>query len=83
MALGRCPSQKQGNFDFGGCGGPQPPAGKQVAPVQLRNRDLMAAIRRVATPLVASRGRPSAEARRPVYPIGDLRSLELIPYAAR
>src|SRR6266852_3487913 len=30
--------------DFGGCGGPQPPAGKQAARVQLRNSDLMSAM---------------------------------------
>jgi hypothetical protein len=33
--------------------------------------------------LVADRGRPSTEEKRPVYPVGDLRSLAPIPYAAR
>jgi hypothetical protein len=38
--------------------------------------------RRVASPLLTDRDRPSTEASRPVYPIGDLWSLAPIPYAA-
>jgi len=48
------PGDPGGCLPAGGCGGPQPLAGKPAAPVQLRNSDLMAAMGpTVAAPLAA------------------------------
>src|SRR5262245_6772481 len=61
-------------------GGPQPPAGEQVAPVPLRNGDLRAAgCQSRRQPVTV---RPSTDGGSPVYPMSDLRTFVPIPYAA-
>ena len=71
--------------DFGGCGGPQPPAGKQAARVPLRNSDLTSPVRadgrqRLGQPATSPAPRPMEAVR--CIRLGELRGLVPIPYVA-